>query len=170
MPFKQETRILEGDPPLEITFTQLPATDALDLLVTLARVLGPTALDATRFHEEMDVSTLGPLIERLFLRVGSGDTQVIIREVLSRASVKLVPGKPPVVLNSKETIDMVFTGRLPNLIEAVKAGIEVNYGNFLDIITALFRGTPLEGQGLSSTSMKTSPDIGSSGISGKKAS
>jgi hypothetical protein len=169
MPFKQETRILDGDPPLEITFTQLPATAALDLLVVLARVLGPAAMDATKFHEDMDVSLLAPLIERLFLRVGSGDAQIIMREVLANASVKVVPGKPPVVLNTKEMIDMVFTGRLPNLIEAVKAGIEVNYGNFLDIISVLFRGTPLEGQSSKLTSIQTSPDIGSSGISGKKA-
>ena len=111
MPLRTETRVLAGDPPIEITFTQLPAMRALDLFLVLGKVIGPALLQANELDMEKDVSELAPILEGLFTRLGTGDGKLIVREVLGSAAVKF-EGRSPVVLNTQETIDMVFGGRL----------------------------------------------------------
>jgi hypothetical protein len=163
MPFKSETRILDGDPPLEVTTTQLPALRAFDLMVVLGRVMGPTLFQAVRLNDEMDVQELSPLVEGVFARLGNGDGRALIQQILSNTSVKAKDGTA-VVLNGPGVIDAVFSGRLPNLMQAVRIALELNYGNFTDIISAA-----LSIVGKSSSSTMKSKTSGQSGDSGKVA-
>lgn len=168
MPLKTETRIIEGDPPLELTVTQLPALDAFELFADVGEVLGPLFLELPSISLEdgdQDAQMLSPVMQRFFTRLANGKGRKLIKDALSRSTVK-VDGKQAAALNTQEQINAIFGGRMHDMLLATRIALEVNFGNFTDIISAV-SGIPKDAV---LNSMKQLKESGQSGDSGLKES
>lgn len=122
--FRTETRDI-GD--LKVTIVEYPAMRNLSLVGRLMRICGP-ALIAAAGDLRADIKTLAPAADILFRNLPPEELQWWARELLEQAWC-VVSGKR-VELKSEQAINLVFTGRMGLIFEAMAFSLEVNCSDF----------------------------------------
>jgi hypothetical protein len=144
--------------------TQLPAMRALKLFQRLGKTAGPAlahglASAATMVNdEEPDLSGLAVAVGMLFDRLSESEVEGLTRELLASATYD---GSSMVMSN----FDALFQGELPSLFKLLAFALEVNFGNFKDVLTGLVRMGQAQVFSLNA-SARTSKRAGPLGASG----
>lgn len=140
------------------TVTQLPARRSLKLLRKLVAALGPglaTAFGSTQGKDlrGLDVSALGPALERLTAHLDDATLDAVVNEALATVRVDGIELLPQ--------FDIVFQGKLGSLFKVLGFAMEVQYGDFFGALFGELRSRT--GASPSSASItSTGPSGGSS--------
>ena len=112
------------------TVSQLPASRGLEMFGKLAGLLGPAALEALAKGASLDkdLKTLAPAAVMLFARLQPGDLTAIAKELLGPATVDNAP--------LEKQFEVHFQGRILHLFKVLVFAIEVNFGDFFDVLGA----------------------------------
>lgn len=129
--FKTEEKIVSGD--VRITVTQFGARRAMELEFRLAGI-AQGALVRGVLNPQANAL---PLLLGLFANLPAAGGMQLVDEILSQ-TVATVGGKR-VELSKPSALDVVFTGNLNGLHEAIFFALQVNYGDF--IAGKLFAGS-----------------------------
>lgn len=128
---------------IDISVTQLPPMRAFRFLARMVKALGPTLGDLVpayiaaegkgalgHFMKKTSVQGFGAALAQIDVN----EMEWIIRESMSTASTTM-NGKR-VDLGSQELLDAVFDGALPSMLKAVWFSLQVNFGNFSELLPA----------------------------------
>ena len=127
MNLKSQTDVFDG-----VTFTtmQFPAFQGLKLVARLVKVAGPTL--AAMAQGGADLSNPAAVLPQIAESLLSLDTDEAVRlcmDLLKNTSAVL-PGGATVPLLAQHDIDLVFSGRLKVLFDAIVVAIKVNFSDF----------------------------------------
>lgn len=122
-----QDRTIDG---LTYSVSQLPASRGLEMFGKLAGLLGPAALEALAKGAsfDKDLQTLAPAAVMLFARLQPGDLTAIAKELLGPATVDNTP--------LEKQFEVHFQGRILHLFKVLVFAIEVNFGDFFDVLGA----------------------------------
>ena len=131
MNLKQE-KITVDD--IEFVTQQFTAMRGLELMGRLVKVLGPTFGALASANPDAEIDSLAPVLAVALKDFDQKELTSLVLDVLNgtTAHIKSSLGVQPYQLDSKEKLDLVFSGRLKAMFKVAIHAIKVNYGDFLD--------------------------------------
>lgn len=127
---QSKTEILDG---VSFTTTQLPAMRAYPLFIRLLKTIGPALGALSRLKPEDDLSGVMPQLAGALTSLEPQAAEAIALEVLSTTTATLTnpAGQAMVIgLSSPTNMDIVFSGRIKLMFQAIGFAIRVNYADF----------------------------------------
>jgi len=167
MKVKTERKMIDD---LDVQVTQIAAMPSLDLLAKLGDLVGPAMaqiaglLPGENSPGQINAAALSPVVESIFQQIGKQGIRPVLSSILS-CVVVWEEGKS-LPLSDEKVVNGVFTGRLLTLAQVVRFSLEVNYGDFFELL----RSVVGDKMAKLSSSTQISNVTGRSGDSGLRAS